>query len=247
MGVNICNLKETILTINNSTAQLPEDFKAARMLLKTDVIGDDVKSQDIKEEYIYKQRIENPAYYDYVNQTYISTCKSKIITEKVIINNKQVNFYHRPEWLSIVKGVENGGFATNCLNLHPAINKKYKNTVSINRNTINTNFSKGTIYLQYYALPTDEDGEVYIPEMTTGDFTIYCESYVKEKLIWELIANNKNPQALMQLYAPLKQEMRMLKSAAMTECAFWGLSDGWDKKVRDKHQKLINSFELPRI
>ena len=244
-GNNIAELKETVVKVENSKATLPEDFKSLKMALKVKGVGCNTPSKDVTDTYIYKQRIENPAYYDEINQTYVTTCNPKLITETITINNHPVEFYYQHEWLSLVKGIKKDGIAVDCLNLHPSIRNSYKKEINISGSTLNANFNSGQIYLQYYSLPTN-DGEIEIPEITTGDILEYIMQYVKVQIAEDLIANNKNPQGIAQLYPSWKSELPTLKRLALTESKFAGLNKNWAKNLKTLNKREFSFFNLPR-
>jgi len=248
-GNNICELQERKIKIENSKGNLPKEFKSLRLAIllephATCIHGD---RRNVTDNYIYRQYIENPAYFDEVNQEYITTCQSKIITEKITINNTPVDFYYNWHFLSLVKGVNKDLFSSDCINIHPSIRDGYPNEINITGNTVNTNFREGELYVQYYGIPTDEEGEVVIPELTTGDILTYITNYVKIKIAEELIANNKNPQGLTQLYPLWLQSHRELKAAAIREAKFYGLSKNWHIKYKKLNQRDTAVFKLPSL
>lgn len=248
-GNNICDTGEAMIRIRNSQGTLPDEFKSLKLALKADPCGCHVHGdhKNITDHYIYRERIENPAYFDEVNQEYVTSCDAKIITEKITINNTNVDFYYHPQWLSLVKGINKKTLAADCLNLHPSIRNTYPNQITITGNVINTNFSEGTVYLQYNSLPVDQDGEIVIPTLTTGDLYRYLENYIKVKIAEKLIANNMNPQGLTQLYPLWKQEQRELKAAALRETNFNGLSKGWGKRYRALNKAEFANYNLPSL
>lgn len=248
-GNNITYLNESIEEVVNSQVTLPEDFKSLKLALKINPKGYSIDGdkENITDSYIYKQRIENPAYFDRGTQEYITTCDSKVITEKITINNSNLNFYYTPTWLSVTKGFNKSSFGTDCLNLHPSIRNSYPHEININGGTLNTNFSKGQIYIQYYALPTDENGEIVIPEYSTGDIYNYIENYVKVRIAEDLIANNLNPTGIVQLYPNWKAEQRELKVAALKEAKFHGAGKQWQNKLKKQNRQEIRKFELPLL
>lgn len=248
-GRNIAIIKEKVLHIENSRTDLPEEFKSLRLALKLNPIGCEYKGnrEELEGSYIYRQRIENPMYFDEVNQEYVKTCCQKIVTETIKVGDSPLKMYYDQQWLSLVQGIQKDSIDAECLNLHPAIRNSYPNEISINNLSLNTNFSKGDIYIQYYSLPVDEDGEIIIPEYTTGDIYRYIEQYVKVKIAEDLIVNNKNPMGIGQLYASWKQELPYLKSAALKEAKFASLPKNWGKKFKSLNQKNTSIFALPNL
>jgi len=249
-GNNICELTEAKLKVENSKALLPKEFKSLRLALKIKALGVDAhgrKEYLQTDNYIYKQYISEPAYFDEVNLEYVKTCESKIITETITIGEHPVDFYFEHEFLSLVKGVNKKLLSSDCVNIHPSIRNSYPNEINITGTTINTNFREGEIYVQYYGIPIDEEGEVVIPEITTGDILAYLKNYVKIQIAEELIANNKNPLGLSQLYPVWAQKDRELKRAATVEAKFAGLSKNWHVKYKRLNKRDTSIFKLPSL
>lgn len=248
-GNNICDMSETIVKVKNSRALLPENFKSLRLALKTEPFGCTINGdkRNITDSYIYKERIENPAYFYEVNQEYIKSCNSKIITEKITINNTAVDFYHRVQWLSLTPGLKKKFLTSDCLNLHPSIRNSYSNEISITARTLNANFKDGDVYLQYYALPTDEYGEIIIPEITTGDILRYIKTYVKVQIAELLIANNLNPQGIAQLYPVWQGQLPYLRISAQSEAKFKGAGKKWNKNLQKMNRREFSKFSLPNL
>lgn len=246
LGLNICTVDETIVKVKNSQAKLPDSFRALKLALKLAPIGCNNKTVRENTPYIYYERIENPAYWDELSGEYIRNCDTKIVTEQVTINNQNVDFYYNYEYLSLVKGISKNSLAADCLNLHPAIRSSYPNQINITGSTLNTNFTDGDVYIQYYSLPT-EDGELYIPEITTLDILEYVKMYVKSNIAEGLIINNKNPQGLTQLYPLWQQKLPLFKSAALKEAKFYGLSKNWNKKYKLQSKIETAKYNLPSL
>lgn len=247
MGNNITDLRETIVEVKNSKADLPDSFKSLKLALKLNPEGISIKGDKelVKDAYIYKQRIENPAWFDRNTHEYVTTCESKIITEKIYIGGQLTEFHYKPEWLSLTKGIKKDILAVDCQNINPAIRNSYPHEINITGRTLNTNFSNGSVYIQYNSLPTDEDGEIIIPEITTGDLYHYIENYVKTKIAENLILNQKNPIGIAQLIPLWEQKLPQLKAAALRECKFSSFSKGWEAKFAQQNKRNIAIFTLP--
>lgn len=251
MGKNICDQREGFVEIKNSQGNLPETFKSLILALKLrpegcQILGDKSKAE---KSYIYKQRIEQPAYFDWVTHEYVTNCKTKIITEKVIMDTEAAEFYYSPELLSVVKGFKKDSFDVDCVNIRPGIREAYSHNISIQGRTIQTNFREPCrLYVQYNSLPCDEENQLVLPEYTTGDFVKYVENYVKIKIAENLILNNKNTngglQSLLQMWL---QQNVMLRNAAKSECNYHGLPTGWNKGYKRKLQIEQSMFNLPKF
>lgn len=247
MGNNITDLRETIVEVKNSKADLPESFKSLKLALKLNPEAYCIKGDRniVEDGYIYRQRIENPAWFDRNTHEYVTSCDTKIVTEKIYIGGELTEFYYRPEWLSLTKGIKKDILAVDCENINPAIRNKYPHEINITGRTLNTNFSEGSVYIQYNSLPTDDEGEIIIPEITTGDLYHYVENYVKTKVAEYLIINQRNPTGLAQLIPLWEQKLPQLKAAALRECKFSSFSKGWEAKFAQQNKRNIAIYTLP--
>lgn len=248
MGKNICEKREGFVEIKNSQGNLPETFKSLILALNLEpkaytVFGDRGKAQD---SFIYKQTIEQPAYFDWVTNEYKTNCNTKIITERIVMNEQPTELYYSPQYLSVVKGFKKDSFDVDCVNLHPSIREAYPHQISINRQTVQTNFKDGKIYIQYNSLPVDEDSEVIIPEYTTGDLVKYVENYCKIKIAEDLILKNKNPTGISQLLPMWMQQNIPFRNAAKSECSWNNLPKNWSKKYQKLLQIETSAFSLPK-
>ena len=174
-GKNICDKREAIVDIKNSQALLPENFKSLILALKLTPNEElDCKDNTEKRLIIERQHIENPAEWTTTTRDYfVNYCESKIVTEKVYAYNERVDKFYTPHFLSLYKGFSNSSLDTNCLNLHPSIRDSYSYKISITNRTLRANFREGKIYIQYNSLPEDEEGEIVIPIISTGDIRNY--------------------------------------------------------------------------
>ena len=246
-GKNICEQNEAIIDVKNSQATLPENFKSLILALELasegyNILGDREKAKD---SFIYRERIEQPGYYDWVTRQFIPNCQDgKLITESIVMNEQAAEFYYKPTYLSVVKGFNKESFDVDCLNLHPSIRNAYPNMISINKNTLQTSFKEGKLYIQFNSLPM-EDGEISIPEISTGDILLYIENYVKIRIAENLILNAKNPnsglQSLLQMWLA---QNRQLFLAAKSESNWLGLGN-FSKNYNRKLQVDFNKYSLP--
>ena len=244
MGKNICEKNEMFLNIEKSRALLPENFKS--LILALNLTEMDECDLPKNNTHIYKRIIEDPGYYDWVTGEFVYNCNSRIITEQIIYPLENRKAYYQPTYLSLIKGFNRGSFDVDCVNMHPSIRNAYKDQINITNRTINANFKSGRIYIQYNSLPTDEDGEILIPEYTTGEIVKYIQNNVKINIAQDLIIGNKNPTGLRELLPLWLQERVRLRNGAKSEASFNNVSDNWSKIQKAKNQAIINKFDLRR-
>jgi len=247
MGNNITEVRETIVDVVNSKALLPETFKSLKLALKLNPEAYSLSDESLKSNYLVKTRIENPAWYNQVTNEYETTCDSKLVTEITYYDGGYSKQYYTPEWLTLVKGIKKDVLSVDCENLHPSIRGKYPHEINITSRTLNTNFKEGQIYLQYNSLPTDEDGDLIIPEISTNDLLEYVKVYVKSEIAESLIVNNQNAQGLKEMLPLWLQKLPSLKASALRECKFGSLNKGWESKFAIQNRRKISIFNLPKF
>ena len=245
-GTNICDFREHIVGIKGSKALLPENFKSLKMALKLNV-NQLPNSQENSKEIPYKRYITHDVVWDAISQEYIKdNCKSQEVVEKLIIHKESISKYMDLVPLSLTKGIQKNSLDVECYNLHPSIRDAYTHQISITNRTINTNFKDGVIYIQYNSLPSDEDGEIVIPIITTGHIKEYIENYVKIKIAENLLLNNKNPTGMAQILPMWMQQDSKFYLQAKSEANWHGLQDGWQKKIHIKNRQNQNRYNLPK-
>lgn len=241
-GVNALETTSDFLDVENSKTQLPEDFKALKFACLAEPMGYEIEGNRIgvTDNFIYKQRIESPAYFNEVTKEYVTSCRSKLVTETITLGNSRLKYHYYRKPLELVDGVREKAIAQDCKN----IGIKSFNKISIRNSILNTNFSKGRIYIEYYSLPMNEEGELVIPIYSTGAIYDYIENCAKIEIIEYIINNGLNPQGLSDLYKVYKGQEIPMKSSAMKEAKFKGLGKDWDKKFRRNIDSYYNRFNL---
>jgi len=238
-GKNICEKNETVVEVKNSRALLPETFKSLTFAVK--VKTKPFTQEEQKQLVLERRFIENPAIWDTLTQEYVvDYCETKIVTEKVYSNIEPTKFYGY-ELLALSPHINKDTVDSKCFNLHPIIASK-PNEISINARTMSTNFKEGFVFLRYNSLP-QIDKEVAIPIITTGEIYDYIFNLVRTNIAENLIANNKNPVGLNQLYQVWAAGLKNLYHAAQTEAKMGGLGDvTWTRKMYK--QNLYNRKRL---
>jgi len=249
-GNDLLETGEEILEVKNSSTTLPQTFKSLKLAMRLDRDDDRYFDDDSDDSsYSIKQFIKNPAYFMETTGEYQTDCNSEIITEKTKIRNRSPYYkYRNPKFLSLTKGIKTTGVIDpDCYNLNPYIRENAEYEISITGNQINANFREGFIYLQYTMLPTDENGELYIPETRNGFLEKYLEFYVKSRIVENLIANNRSPQTIGQLLSLYKQEAQNYLPLALRESKFKGLGQHWAKRFKRLSHRNIITYDLPKL
>ena len=245
-GKNICDTREVVLGVENSKVLLPENFKSLILALKVE--GEIQNEKDRYKEIPFKKYVTNDITYDSVSMEYIkNSCQSQIVIESLIQERQPIEHYMNMTPLSLVKGIQKNTLDVDCYNLHPSIRNAYPHQINITNRSLSANFKKGLIYIQYNSLPSDEDGEIAIPIITTSHIASYITNHVKIKIAENLIIGNKNPSpGLTQMLQMWMGQNRQFYIEAKSEANWAGLSKDFTKKMYAKNRQNQNRYNLPK-
>lgn len=241
-GSNITVRTEKFLDVENGEAELPEDFWNLHLAAKCTRDSHQFVSgsrQDVVNSSYWTQRIENT--YTWDNQANTHTKESyKEIIEKSYYNNAEIQTrYVDPTILKLTKGMKKEFCAPGCKNLQKALTNSSAHEINILGNKIQTNFKRGVIYIQYNALPSDEDGDLYIPDVVS--LQEYLMYYVKRKILEGLWLNDDDLNVGNKLQY-VKQQEREYLGLAMTTLKFENLGN-WEERLKKKMVQETNRFE----
>lgn len=244
-GNNIMVLHDKTIPVENGRAKLPENFWKLVVAAKCDDGGYEVCEGD-KEHIImshyWKMRTEQSYEWDNNSETYHKK-DYKEIREKVYFDGGAIEFrYKNPTILRLTRGMKKEVCHSSCLNLQAALTSSASNEINILGETIQTNFTTGYIYIQYLALPSDDDGDLIIPETQHNHLQKYIMYYVKAKILENIIANEDDP-GKGQLLTYFNAKANEAFSLAMTETKMEGLGMDWDKKLKNQMRKDTMKFE----
>lgn len=243
-GANITTLTERVLEVENGQADLPEDFWSLHLAVKCTQDSYEFEKgskQDVQDSQYYTQRIENTYEWDNLSGTHKKTNYKEII-EKTYYNNTVINFrYANPVILKLTKGIKKEYCSQGCKNLQKQLTNAAQYEINILGNKIQANFDKGHIYMQYNAIPSDETGDLYIPDVVS--LQEYLMYFVKRKILEGLWLNDDDLNLVNKL-TYIKQQEREYFSLAMTTVKFESLnSSDWANKLRKKMISESNRYE----
>jgi len=242
-GNNIVTLHTEIIEVDNSQGTLPDNFRRLKAAIKIDPLGCD--EEDYDNAILYKTTVKNPAYFSFVTNEYVRGCDTEIISEYLHRGNKKVGFYYGNPMFLNVKKSNKSSLAADCVNKRLGINCPFD--ISVVNRTLHTNFSKGTVLVQYYGFETDEDGEIIIPEDPLNHIERFLSWEVKYRIAVSLAGNNQNAQGMGQMIQLYKQESESARGRAMTSAKFGALGQNWAKKLKLKNQRDMRVFEIPML
>lgn len=204
-GNDVTVLQEAIIDVKGGVAELPRQFFSLYFAYLCEPLAyttEDVEFDDLQSSYFYRERVA-------MNSNW-SNCESccenqeeNVIRESVYFKRGKANFYyHRPQLLRLGKSLKKSSCHSKCRNKYTTDNP---NEIVIIENMLQANFNEGTIYMQYYGLPVDDEGNIDIPETKNGNLETYIEYYLKRKTAERLMGNN-DAAGLQNLYGIYKGE-----------------------------------------
>jgi hypothetical protein len=189
----------------------------------------------LQTSYFYKERVVESNTWNEC-ESCCSTKTEHVIRENLYFNGGSAQFvYKNPTLLKLGRSFDKAKCHNRCRNL---VVKDSIEEISIVSNKIQANFPSGHIYMQYYGLPLDDEGQVDIPDTFNGELETYLEYYLLSRATEDLIANNDALPGLAQLYQVYEQKAIMHRGNASKELKMQGLTPRALKK-----SMIVNRLE----
>lgn len=245
-GQSICSLQEALVHVRNGFGKLPDNFHSLEFAVKCSPRGYHCNEEDkpvLQNSLIWKERVEVKTEWNSCDPC-CTTESEKIITENTYINDRKLSFYYdTPIPLKLSKSVKRTFLADNCRNLGI---RECPYEINIVETTLNTNFTEGTVFIQYYGIPTAEDGLPIIPDTPRGDLLSYIESYLYTRLYKKLLSNGDDVN-IGTLYQISAQETDQLFRAASADARYMSLQPSSYQKVAqlNRYYMMRQEFLLP--
>jgi hypothetical protein len=217
-GNDVMELHETVVQVEDGYADLPKSFYELYLAALCEPAGysSDCETDDefhhLQSSHFYKERTTYSRKWSECDNC-CDTLEENTVRENLYFKKKRVaQFnYNNPRLLSLGKTFNRNNCHSKCRNKLVMDNP---NQIVIVRYRLQANFNEGSIYLQYYGLPIDEDGNIDIPESKNGHLEEYLEYRVKRKVAERLLGNN-DAAGLANLYKVFaQQEQVALKNAS---------------------------------
>lgn len=239
-GNNLMQLTETVLRVENGTADLPENFFSLYFAVKCTPESHQFEEgckENLQSSHFWTQRLENTYEWDNQSGSHKNT-NFKLIEERIVFkDNTTVKFrYNNPILLRPVKGIKRDSLAVKCKNLN-INNCPYE--FNIVGEKMQFNFRDGDVYIQYYGLPLDQSDDLLIPD--SRNLEEYLIAYCKRKVM-EIIWLNDDDTNLINKLQFLQQEEVRLYGLAQTEVKFNALGN-WAQKIKRNNILETNKYE----
>jgi hypothetical protein len=239
-GSNLMTVKEEFLEIKDGKAELPDDFFSLDLACKIDkeshYFNNDCQ-EIVESSSFWKQRLETTYVWDNQSNSHKQE-DFKCIEEKIVRDDCSVTLrYTNPTLLKLVKGVKRASLSKYCKNFKV---QKSPYEINISGNTLYFNFNKGVVYIQYDGLPTDEDGNLEIPEIRSLEE--YLIAYCRRKILEGMYYNDEDTNLINKLQLA-KQDERELYGLAQTAVKLERLSKNWDEKIIQANRRNTQKYE----
>lgn len=248
-GGNIMHNETEIIEVVDGRAKLPENYYSLILALKCEPYKYHVDQKDrkhLQSSVFYTERIEKTMRWE--NSTHEPCLEGKdckLIRENTYFvdttgDKREIQlYYNNPYILRLRQGHKTVKCESGCLNLNTN-NVEYE--ITIQGNYIHTNFNEGRIYLYYRGLPTDEEGDLVIPEIQRNKLVEYIQNTVIRRTLQALLLNSDDPDIYnkWQIYRQLEKETYL---EAKNDTVNQGLA-GWAKALKRNNKIRSLKYEL---
>lgn len=215
-GNDVTYLQETVVEVVDGYATLPKSFFSLYLAYLCEPHGfvcQDVEFHDLQSSHYYVERTKKNSHWNQCDACCEETSTS-YVRENVYFKSGRVEFlYKNPTLLKLGKAFKKDSCHKDCRN---KIVRDNPNEIVINNFKLQANFNEGYIYLQYYGLPLDDEGNIEVPESANGHLELYIEYYLKRRLT-EVLMGNNDAQGLSNLYPVFSQHEQINLRKASNE------------------------------
>ena len=179
-------LQEKTVEVKNGRAKLPSDFyslyAAARCEAKSYEVVEGTEDDLIDTFFVRMRKEANTVWNNQSNK--FEQGEYTEITEKIYLRNGKTQVdvcFHKPKLLKLTRGIKKEVCHSRCKNLSKELTYSSPYEINIVGDYIQTNFEEGFIYLQFFALEKDEDGDIIIPENSNDQLVEYITYHLKSR------------------------------------------------------------------
>lgn len=218
-GNDITTLQEDIVEIRNGEGKLPDNFyrlKGAILCQPDNIHFQNVEYRQLVELGYVSNLSEITSRWNICDNDCCNEVEDKIYTKEVYFaENSRVRMnYKKIKYLKLGRTVDRKSCTTDCENF--GISNE-QDEITIAGDKLRANFNEGSIHILYRGFPTNEEGEMELPETPNGYLEKYIEGLLKVETAERIITNGDNVEGLMRLYSSWKQDLVVLKRKASNE------------------------------
>jgi len=238
LNVEGTSLAETVLAVDNYKCYLPDDFSSLWALWKAKGKNETKtiyrEHQQDKLIFYYEDTCLKNTNEGYFSSNLIPTGTPNVIMRDVFVGEEleEREYYEDVQLLKLVNK-KNGFCVEGCLNK----NCENENEFHLKENTATFNFKEGTVLIQYFAFPKDEDGLPMIPDDIRIEEAIEYYIIYKE-LEKKFISGEENVLQRLQ-YAQLKNDEKFNVAKTHLHLPSWKSMIDYAYKNQTKNHKYI--------
>lgn len=235
-------LFEEVIEIQNGSGKLPENFRKLILASKCEPYQYETKYEDfLQKSNFWRERTEKLAEWNKCDTCCI-TESEKFIVENVYYRDYSAKFvYKNPIELRLVQGVNRVYCDNSCVNLQVRQSPYEANIIK--GKILQTNFTKGNVFLRYKGFHLGDDNFVEIPDTFNGNLEKYIENEVKTRIMERIIANGDNTQSEISLLSYYASEARNFFNLAMTELKANQFSSEARRRLKNKMRLEYKKIE----
>lgn len=244
LGNDIAVLYDTVVEVKNGKGDIPINFRTLSAAYLCEPVGykksPEVEEHTLLGSSLYTERV--------VNSTKWNECDGccEEVTQNVIRENhyfkhtKTAEFYYNnPVLLRLGKTFKKNACHKDCRNKYVRDNP---NEIVIFDNTLQANFNEGFVYMIYYGLPQDEDGNITYPLTSNGSVEEFIEYSIKVN-VTERLMGNKDASGLDKMYNIYEQRRRIAHKNASNELKMKNLTPDSFRRMHRLNQMDAMTYE----
>lgn len=241
-------LQEKTVEVKNGRAKLPSDFyslyAAARCEAKSYEVVEGTED-DLMDTFFVRMRKEaNTVWNNQSNK--FEQGEYTEITEKIYLRNGKTQVdvcFHKPKLLKLTRGIKKEVCHSRCKNLSKELTYSSPYEISIVGDYIQTNFEEGFIYLQFFALEKDEDGDIIIPENSNDQLVEYLTYHLKRKALESVWISDDD--AVQNKIQWMMQQEKDAELKAMSAAKIDSVSGyGWWETIQKRNRLRNNIYNF---
>jgi hypothetical protein len=235
-------LQEKTIEVKNGKAKLPEGFYSFRLAAKCEPkeakIIKGCEEDELVNTFFYRVRTETLKEWDNQSNKFQDGLYKEVV-EKTYFKNgtAEVDYYfHRPRLLRLTNSFKKELCSDSCANLSKALTNSSPYEINILGDYIQTNFTEGFIYLQFYALEKDDNGDIIIPELSNDQLAEYITYHLKRKSLESIwISDDDSVQNKIQFLKQMEEDARL---KAMSAAKIESVSGyGWWNTIQNRNKR----------
>lgn len=248
-GNNIMIKREAFLTIKGGKAELPKDYWHLLVAVKCEPVAIRTTPEfheTLLDSYFYRQRTEERNVWNLTLDAYIPEDTTTIREEFVFKKAKADFTYRQVNHLKLVKAFKRDQCAKDSPYRSSDFARSSPYEINIYNRHLQTNFVTGNIYMQYYGLPTDDEGDVIIPETQHDELKEFIVYLAQEEVLYRVLMSDDDPNVANK-FSLVKQLTEDARQLAYTETKMEALGNWKEEFIRKKRlQTQAYDRLLPR-